>query len=300
MGEASPFPAVGAVRESVGVSDQRDHSDGPASNGPAGEGTAGDGTANHSDRRLDTIRALLAKAEATEFPDEAEAFFAKASELISRWAIDEAMLWAGADASGREQPDELQLVVHTPYLPQKAVLIGAVAQANSCRAVRLVGGAGARSEIISIVGFPTDLRWVETLVTSLLVQLTSAMLAKCPTGTSSSATASWRRSFIIGYAEEVGTRLEMDRATAAARTQRPADTPAGAAATASDAPAVALVLASRSADVDDDFRRRHPHVRSSWASSGRSSAGRQAGRAAGREASLTRHGLRGRRSLGPG
>ena len=174
---------------------------------------------NGGDRRLDTVRALLAKAEATEFPEEAEAFFAKASELISRWAIDEAMLWAGADASGRDQPDELQLVVHTPYLPQKAVLIGAVAQANNCRAVRLVGGAGARSEIISIIGFPTDLRWVETLVTSLLVQLTSAMLAKCPPGTSASATASWRRSFIIGYAEEVGSRLEMDRDASTSSTE---------------------------------------------------------------------------------
>ncbi|MDQ2678999.1 MAG: DUF2786 domain-containing protein [Actinomycetota bacterium] len=257
-----------------------------------------DGITNGGDRRLDTIRALLAKAEATEFPEEAEAFFAKASELISRWAIDEAMLWADTDASGRDQPDELQLVVHTPYLPQKAVLIGAVAQANNCRAVRLVGGAGARSEIISIIGFPTDLRWVETLVTSLLVQLTSAMLAKCPPGTSASATASWRRSFIIGYAEEVGSRLEMDRATAAARTPRPE--PAAASSSANPAPSVELVLASRSAEVDDDFRRRHPHVRSSWASSGRSAAGRRAGRQAGREASLSRNGLTGRRSLGRG
>ncbi len=248
------------------------------------------------DRRLDTIRALLAKAEATEFPDEAEAFFAKASELISRWAIDEAMLWADADASGREQPDELQLVVHTPYLPQKAVLIGAVAQANNCRAVRLVGGSGARTEIVSIVGFPTDLRWVETLVTSLLVQLTAAMLAKCPAGGSASQTASWRRSFIIGYAEEVGSRLEMDRATAAARTERPEPS----AASGTSTPSVELVLASRTTEVADDFRRRHPHVRSSWASSGRSSAGRNAGRQAGREASLSRHGIRGRRSLGRG
>ena len=270
------------------MSDQGEATDQPGS-------TDSDGT-HRGDRRLDTIRGLLAKAEATEFPEEAEAFFAKASELISRWAIDEALLWAGADASGREQPDELQLVVHTPYLPQKAVLVGAVAQANNCRAVRLVGGAGARSEIISIVGFPTDLRWVETLVTSLLVQLTSAMLAKCPAGTSASATASWRRSFIIGYAEEVGSRLEMDRATAAARAPRPEP----AAATPAEAPSVALVLASRSAEVDDDFRRRHPHVRSGWASSGRSAAGRRAGRQAGREASLSRNGLTGRRSLGRG
>jgi hypothetical protein len=263
------------------------------------------------DRRLATIRGLLAKAEATEFPEEAEAFFAKASELISRWAIDEAMLWNGADASGRERPDELQLVVHSPYLAQKAVLIGCVARANNCQAVRLVSGPGTGSEIVSIVGFPSDLRWVETLVTSLLVQLTSAMLARCPRGGSASASASWRRSFIIGFAEEVGTRLEHDRAAAAARRDNTAAAGDGAAesadgAAADGAPAtggaasVALVLASRADEVHDDFRRRHPHVRSSWASSGRSATGRRAGQQAGREASLTRGGVGGRRSLGRG
>ncbi len=278
------------------MSDQGEATD---HSGSTNNGSTNSGSTNGGDKRLDTIRGLLAKAEATDFPEEAEAFFAKASELISRWAIDEAMLWAGTDASGREQPDELQLVVHTPYLPQKAVLVGAVAQASNCRAVRLVGGSGARSEIISIVGFPTDLRWVETLVTSLLVQLTSAMLAKCPAGTSASATASWRRSFIIGFAEEVGSRLEMDRATAAARAPRH-EPAAGGSSDTSDTPSVALVLASRAAEVDDDFRRRHPHVRSGWASSGRSAAGRRAGRQAGREASLSRNGLTGRRSLGRG
>jgi len=265
--------------------------------------TAGNGgTTQDEDRRLATIRSLLAKAEATEFPEEAESFFAKASELISRWAIDEAMLWDGADREGREQPDELQLVVHAPYLAQKAVLIGAVAQAHGCRAVRLVAGPGTRSEIVSIIGFPSDLRWVETLVTSLLVQLTAAMLASCPRGLSASASASWRRSFIIGYAEVVGDRLEMDRATAAAR--RPADAAARdtspSPGSADATPSVALVLASRAEEVADDFRRRHPHVRSSWASSGRSATGRNAGKQAGRDASLTRGSVGGRRSLGAG
>ena len=168
------------------------------------------------DRRLSTIRSLLAKAEATEYPDEAEAFFAKASELIGRWAIDEAMIWAGTDSSGREQPDELRLLLHAPYLPQKAVLVGAVAAAHGCRTVRIVSPPGVGSEVVSVVGFPTELRWVDTLVTSLLVQLTSAMLARCPRGVSASATASWRRSFIVGFAEEVSRRLEADRAAAAA------------------------------------------------------------------------------------
>ena len=251
----------------------------------------------NDDRRLATIRGLLAKAEATDYPEEAEAFFAKASELISRWAIDEAMLWAAERNGGREQPDELQLVVHAPYLAQKAVLIGSVARAHGCRAVRLVSGPGNRSEVISIVGFPSELRWVETLATSLLVQLTSAMLTRAPRGVSASESASWRRSFIIGFAEEVATRLERDRQAAAA--EREPASPA-AAETAPAAPSVALVLASREEEVDTDFRRRHPHVRSFWASSGRSVTGRRAGRQAGREASLTRNGLGGTRALGGG
>ncbi len=255
------------------------------------------------DRRLSTIRALLAKAEATEYPDEAEAFFNKASELISRWAIDEAMLWADADAAGREQPDELQLLLHAPYLPQKAVLVGAVATAHGCRAVRIVSPPGTGKEIISIVGFPTELRWVDTLVTSLLVQLTSAMLSRCPAGLTPSASASWRRSFIVGFAEEVGRRLEADRSAAAAERD---------AAGAGFGPGRRVRGADRrrhrprrwcwrrADEVDVELRRRHPRLRSSWASSGRSASGRREGRAAGREASISRRGLGGRGRLGPG
>ncbi|MGB3409959.1 MAG: DUF2786 domain-containing protein [Microthrixaceae bacterium] len=281
-----------------------------------------DQSMREEDRRLATVRNLLSKAEATEFPEEAEAFFAKASELIGRWAIDEAMLWDGADSGGREMPDELQLVVHGPYLPQKAILIAGVASAHGCRAIRLRGASGSRTEIISIIGFPSDLRWVETLVTSLLLQLTSAMLSRCPKGVSASDSASWRRSFIVGYAEEVRSRLEKDRAAAAAAraasTSGMADGDSGSggsgrsggagahngsgdASTSGDGSgnSVALVLASRVAEVDQDFRQRFPYVRSSWASSGRSAHGRNAGRKAGKEASLTRGGIGGRRALGP-
>lgn len=257
------------------------------------------------DRRLSTIRALLAKAEATEFPDEAEAFFAKASELISRWAIDEALVWAASSDTQREAPDELQLVLHAPYLLQKAVLVGAVASAHGCRAVRIVAAPGTGREVMSVVGFPSELRWVDTLVTSLLVQLTQAMLARCPKGLTASASASWRRSFIIGFAEEVGSRLEADRAAAAAERDAAGspsgdESSAGGAGVPGQAPtSTALVLACRTDEVDAELRRRHPRLRSSWASSGRSASGRAHGRAAGREAAITRRGLGGRPQLGP-
>jgi hypothetical protein len=240
------------------------------------------------DRRLDTVRALLAKAEATEFPSEAEAFFAKASELIARYAIDDALLWADGDSG--DAPDELRLTVHAPYLAQKAVLVHAVAEAQGCRAVRLIASAGERREQIAVVGFASDLRWVETLVTSLLVQLTSAMLDQCPSGLTPSASAGWRRSFIVGFAEIVADRLETDRR----------DRVVAHDGSASVSSSTALVLVERGEEVTVEFRRRFPRIRSSWASSGSSRSGAAAGRRAGQEASFGSRSVAGRRSLGPG
>ena len=247
---------------------------------------------DEEDRRLGVIRGLLAKAEATEFPDEAEAFFAKASELVARYAIDEATIWAGAERSGRESPDELRMQIHAPYIVQKSVLVGAVARAHGCQTIRLGHTSGGSAETVCVVGFPSDLRWVETLVTSLMVQLTAAMLAAAPRGLTASASAGWRRSFIVGFASEVSDRLTADRRDAVSAT--------ASATTAGGAPTVAVVLASRAEEVRHDFRQRFPNVRSSWASAGRSRAGERAGRAAGRDASLSRDRLSGRRALGSG
>lgn len=40
---------------------------------------------------LDKIRALLAKAESTQFPEEAQALTAKATELIAKYGLEEAI-----------------------------------------------------------------------------------------------------------------------------------------------------------------------------------------------------------------
>ncbi|NEA40757.1 DUF2786 domain-containing protein, partial [Streptomyces sp. SID11385] len=47
--------------------------------------------AHDEPRMLTRIRALLAKAEATGFPEEAEALTTKAQELMARHSIDEAL-----------------------------------------------------------------------------------------------------------------------------------------------------------------------------------------------------------------
>ena len=174
-----------------------------------------------TDGRLATIRALLAKAEATTFAAEAEAFTAKASELMARYAVDEAMLWAGArDTSGT--PTEIRLVLHRPFTAQKAVLVNAVANAYGCQALRLGRADDGATEHMSVIGFASDLSLVETLVTSLFLQLTSAMTAPLPgpAGRPASQVAAWRRSFIMGFTATITERLRADRARATAETDR--------------------------------------------------------------------------------
>ena len=82
---------------------------------------------------LHKVTSLLAKAESTTFPDEAEALTAKAQELMTRYAIDRAQLEAGRGdepvAGGR------RLAVDDPYANARYLLLSAVADANRCRAV---------------------------------------------------------------------------------------------------------------------------------------------------------------------
>ena len=68
-------------------------------------------------RVLDKVRALLAKAESTEFEEEADALTAKAQELMARHAIDQAMV---AAVTSSEEPGGRRIGVGDPYAQSKA------------------------------------------------------------------------------------------------------------------------------------------------------------------------------------
>ncbi|SHI10334.1 DUF2786 domain-containing protein [Streptomyces sp. 3214.6] len=163
-------------------------------------------------RMLTRIRALLAKAEATGFPEEAEALTAKAQELMARHSVDEALLDAQAPAP--DAPGACRIGVEPPYEQAKAVLLDAVADANHCRAVWNEPFAFS-----TVVGFEADLEVVELLYTSLLVQAQSAM-AKAEAAQRAGGrrrTKTFRQSFLAAYAHRIGARL--GEVTAAAETQ---------------------------------------------------------------------------------
>ncbi|MEV6010658.1 DUF2786 domain-containing protein [Streptomyces sp. NPDC051976] len=182
-------------------------------------------------RMLGRIRALLAKAESTGFPEEAEALSAKAQHLMARHSIDEALV---ADP-GHGGPGARRIGVDRPYEGPKALLLDAVAAANRCQSVW-----SADFGFSTVVGHEPDLDAVELLYTSLLVQADHALHRG-----RTSRSRDFRESFLIAYAARIRERL------AAATAAEVSD----CARTATD---LLPALAARDLAVEDTTRRLFP------------------------------------------
>jgi hypothetical protein len=174
----------------------------PGTARPAAEPAAQEHAEPADERLLSRIRALLAKAESTEFAEEAEALSARAQELMAKYSIDHALL--AAETGRKEEPGGRRIAVDNPYEAPKASLLQTVAQANRCRVVwaRELG-------LVTVIGFPADLDAVELLFTSLLVQANSAMLRAGAKRDAHgrSRTRAFRQSFLVSYAIRIGERL---------------------------------------------------------------------------------------------
>ncbi|WP_225448735.1 DUF2786 domain-containing protein [Streptacidiphilus sp. P02-A3a] len=259
-------------------------------------------------RMLGRIRALLAKAESTDFPEEAEALTAKAQQLMAQHSIDEALLAAGS--GGGSDPGACRIGIDNPYEAPKAVLLDAVADANRARSVwsKDLG-------FCTVVGFPADLEAVELLYTSLLVQATSAMNGAGarraagrggseervtagrgpaargggPAADGGARTKSFRQSFLVAYAARIRERLA--EATAQATEEALAGERAGerSGGPADSEPALLPVLAAREEAVRETTDRMFPTLRAGRAVRANDYEGWTQGRAAADRARLHGH-----------
>lgn len=165
---------------------------------PDQPGWSGDGSDVDSGV-LARVRALLAKAESTEFDHEAETFSAKAQELIARHSIDLAVLAAEVDVPGGRR-----IYIDPPYAKAKYSLLAEVAEANTCRCVWNDGLTTA-----TLVGHRADVHMSELLFSSLLLQGTAAVISAGSQhdGWGGNTTRSWRNAFWYGFAHRIGQRL---------------------------------------------------------------------------------------------
>lgn len=226
------------------------------------------GAADAEDARaLRRIRGLLGKAESSEFAEEAEALTAKAQELMTRYAVDAAMLSpgrpAGADMSTR------RVHVADPYVRAKMQILATVADAND---VRLVWYQGLG--IANLVGGRADLDAVELLFTSLLLQVAHGLASAERLHASGSASRAFRRAFLLGYAQRIGERLQVarQRATADAVSERGAD--------------LLPVLRSRREAVESAVAEMFPRLRASRSRASVDAGGWYAGRSAAERADV--------------
>lgn len=155
-------------------------------------------------RMLARVRAILAKAESTNYPAEAETFTDAAQKLMARHSIDAAMLAASEPDAAAHGPSARRIGIEAPYELPKVQLLSAVAAANRCQAVWTKDFG-----FVTLVGFAEDAAATETLFTSLLVQATRAMSAHGSRidRAGQSRTRSFRQAFLTSFAARIGERL---------------------------------------------------------------------------------------------
>jgi hypothetical protein len=214
------------------------------------------------DQALERVRKLLAVAEHPNTPPaEADTAARAAERLIVKHAIDTAVL--DAKQSRHAKPVLRRITVDPPYASAKTHLLGTVADAYGVRAVTIQ--RPYEPQVVSLVGFDSDLDLVDLLYTSLLLQAATSMLRQPNRG------RAFRRAFLIGFAAEVGERLRAARQEAIVE--------------AGD-PTTALVLRDRTDEVEAAMREHFPRLRTQRMSVS-DGGGLAAGRRSGAQASLS-------------
>ncbi len=204
-------------------------------------------TAEAPDRLLDRVRKLLAKAEADGVTtEEAQAFTAKAAELMAKYGIDRALLAAARPET--DKPDNRIVEIYNPWARVQAHLLCGLAAALRCQCILLPAGAGQR---VHMFGYASDIERTDVLYTSVLIQMWHGLIAAQVPAWSDSPRA-WRRSWLLGYAAAVTAKV---RAAEQGAERAAAEAPGGGSSKA------ALVLADRSLVIRQNVAHAYPVTR---------------------------------------
>jgi Protein of unknown function (DUF2786) len=200
-----------------------------------------------SSRLLDRVRKLLAKAEDESVtPPEAQALTAKAAELMAKYGIDRALL--AADRPETDQPANRLIDVANPWGRVKAHLLSGLASALRCQAIMLTSGSGTK---VHLFGYQSDLERADLLYTSVLIQMWHGLAGAQVPSWSRSARA-WRRSWLLGFATAVISRVRAAEHAATCQATAPA---------AASGSRTALVLADRTLVIRRNVEQAYPVTR---------------------------------------
>jgi len=204
-------------------------------------------TTQASTRLLDRVRKLLVKAEDESVtPAEAQALTAKAAELMAKYGIDRALL--AADRPDTDHPDDRIVDIPNPWARVKAHLLCGLGSALRCQCILLSTATGSK---VHIFGYASDIERTDMLYTSVLLQMWHGLAgARVPEW--SRSPRAWRRSWLLGFAAAVISRVRAAEHAAAGQATGPA---------AAYGSRTALVLADRAQVIRGNAERAYPLTR---------------------------------------
>jgi hypothetical protein len=158
----------------------------------------------------DTIAKLLRKAEKASTPEEAELFFAKAQDLMTKYAIDAMTVHAKMNDGDKDPLGPLckrRVMVGSSYALADASLMHVIGRANDVKVLY-----GRYEKTVYLYGYETDCLNVELLYTSLLLVVArQALDYGRKSGLKNMPLFIARRSFREAFAQRIGQRLESAR-----------------------------------------------------------------------------------------
>lgn len=223
------------------------------------------------------IAALLAKAESTEFPAEAEQLTAKAEALMVKWGISDAELDSkrkGQKKAG-EKIIEKRLLVEGSWARGLIYIGQGVAEGmGNVRFLTASVRGSTMSKRIYFIGHESDVARAVTLYESLVLQALSAREVWAKEGHLDGLTANQKflskREFLVGFGSGVQTRLTATRKAAEGEVK---------------GTSTELVLVDRSAKVEEWMGEHYPKLGNGKAMRG-GVTGLAAGHAAGKAANM--------------
>jgi hypothetical protein len=163
----------------------------------------------NDDKMLARIRGLLAKAEATTFEAEAEAYRSKAAALAMRYNVDTALLDAKRGRLNGSAVASFEVKFAGTYTMEKRDLFLSIAHPLGLKTRSTIRRGRAFSS--TAYGFPAELELLEVLYTSLLLQSDRELRRAQRPIFDDVSTVTWKRSWLMGFNDLVMRRLRRFR-----------------------------------------------------------------------------------------
>ena len=161
---------------------------------------------SNRDKYIVKVQKLLAKAEAASTEEEADAFFAKVTQLMTAWEIDDNELRDRGIAGVSDEIDEVRMDIGS-YTPKAdAIAMNTVATALNIRGGFKPYSSGSPA-YMRFIGRASDLERFQMMWTSLNLQMIRQMKKDEPKGVTRGDLRTWRQSFKISFCQAAATKI---------------------------------------------------------------------------------------------